>query len=75
MQVELHTELEEKLPYWLMKRVDKPSITMYPNKLCGLNSGVVFKVKKDYHHMHAVPRVVDEIPRPSIFVDVYFAKW
>ncbi|KAJ8032948.1 Transient receptor potential cation channel subfamily A member 1 [Holothuria leucospilota] len=43
MQVELHTELEEKLPYWLMKRVDKPSITMYPNKLCGIESGVVFR--------------------------------
>uniref|UniRef100_A0A8B9HDG5 Transient receptor potential cation channel, subfamily A, member 1b n=1 Tax=Astyanax mexicanus TaxID=7994 RepID=A0A8B9HDG5_ASTMX len=32
MQINLHTNLEEKLPYWYMKRVDKPSITIYPNK-------------------------------------------
>ncbi|XP_060756563.1 transient receptor potential cation channel subfamily A member 1b [Neoarius graeffei] len=34
MQINLHTNLEEKLPYWLMKRVDKHSITVYPNKKC-----------------------------------------
>uniref|UniRef100_A0A8B9HGU3 Transient receptor potential cation channel, subfamily A, member 1b n=1 Tax=Astyanax mexicanus TaxID=7994 RepID=A0A8B9HGU3_ASTMX len=34
MQINLHTNLEEKLPYWYMKRVDKPSITIYPNKKC-----------------------------------------
>lgn len=33
-QINLHTNLEEKLPYWLMKRVDKRSITVYPNKKC-----------------------------------------
>ncbi|KAL7835585.1 hypothetical protein SRHO_G00279320 [Serrasalmus rhombeus] len=32
MQINLHTNLEEKLPYWFMKRVDKPSITIYPNR-------------------------------------------
>uniref|UniRef100_A0AAY4AU61 Ion transport domain-containing protein n=1 Tax=Denticeps clupeoides TaxID=299321 RepID=A0AAY4AU61_9TELE len=32
MQIDLHTNLEEKLPYWFMKRVDKPSITIYPNR-------------------------------------------
>uniref|UniRef100_A0AAY4ATT1 Ion transport domain-containing protein n=1 Tax=Denticeps clupeoides TaxID=299321 RepID=A0AAY4ATT1_9TELE len=35
MQIDLHTNLEEKLPYWFMKRVDKPSITIYPNRKCG----------------------------------------
>uniref|UniRef100_A0A672JFM9 Transient receptor potential cation channel, subfamily A, member 1b n=1 Tax=Salarias fasciatus TaxID=181472 RepID=A0A672JFM9_SALFA len=36
MQIDLHTALEDKLPYWFMKRVDKPSVTIYPNrKLCG----------------------------------------
>ncbi|KAM6976850.1 transient receptor potential cation channel subfamily A member 1-like [Aplochiton taeniatus] len=34
MQIELHTNLEEKLPYWFMKRVDQPSITVYPNRQC-----------------------------------------
>ncbi|XP_069369144.1 transient receptor potential cation channel subfamily A member 1 [Paralichthys olivaceus] len=34
MQIELHTALEDKLPYWFMKRVDKPSITIYPNRKC-----------------------------------------
>ncbi|KAI7792837.1 transient receptor potential cation channel subfamily A member 1b [Triplophysa rosa] len=32
MQIDLHTTLEEKLPYWFLKRVDKPTITVYPNK-------------------------------------------
>ncbi|MEE6463732.1 hypothetical protein FKM82_006038 [Ascaphus truei] len=32
MQVSLHTNLEKKLPYWVLKRVDKDKITVYPNK-------------------------------------------
>uniref|UniRef100_A0A3B4WXU2 Transient receptor potential cation channel, subfamily A, member 1b n=1 Tax=Seriola lalandi dorsalis TaxID=1841481 RepID=A0A3B4WXU2_SERLL len=41
MQIDLHTALEDKLPYWFMKRVDKPSITIYPNHKCSrLISGV-----------------------------------
>uniref|UniRef100_A0A8C0YM16 Transient receptor potential cation channel, subfamily A, member 1b n=1 Tax=Cyprinus carpio carpio TaxID=630221 RepID=A0A8C0YM16_CYPCA len=32
MQIDLHTALEKKLPYWFLKRVDKPTITIYPNK-------------------------------------------
>ncbi|KAG1953890.1 transient receptor potential cation channel subfamily A [Pimephales promelas] len=32
MQIDLHTVLEEKLPYWFLERVDKSSITVYPNK-------------------------------------------
>uniref|UniRef100_A0A8C8G326 Ion transport domain-containing protein n=1 Tax=Oncorhynchus tshawytscha TaxID=74940 RepID=A0A8C8G326_ONCTS len=28
----LHTSLEEKMPYWLMKRVDQISLTEYPNR-------------------------------------------
>uniref|UniRef100_A0A8C5CX64 Ion transport domain-containing protein n=1 Tax=Gadus morhua TaxID=8049 RepID=A0A8C5CX64_GADMO len=34
MQIELHTVLEDKLPYWFMKRVDKPFILNYPNRKC-----------------------------------------
>ncbi|CAH1255376.1 TRPA1 [Branchiostoma lanceolatum] len=34
MQVELHTELEAKLPEWLVKRVDKVEVTVYPNRNC-----------------------------------------
>uniref|UniRef100_A0A914UQL6 Ion transport domain-containing protein n=1 Tax=Plectus sambesii TaxID=2011161 RepID=A0A914UQL6_9BILA len=32
MQVEYHTDLEERLPSWLLSRVDKPSVTIYPNR-------------------------------------------
>uniref|UniRef100_A0A673XV73 Transient receptor potential cation channel, subfamily A, member 1a n=1 Tax=Salmo trutta TaxID=8032 RepID=A0A673XV73_SALTR len=32
MQIELHTSLEEKMPYWLMKRIDRTSLTEYPNR-------------------------------------------
>ncbi|MBN3276216.1 TRPA1 protein, partial [Polyodon spathula] len=35
MQIELHTSLEEKLPYWFMKRVDQVKVTVYPNRACG----------------------------------------
>ncbi|KAG9283234.1 transient receptor potential cation channel subfamily A member 1 isoform X1 [Astyanax mexicanus] len=41
MQINLHTNLEEKLPYWYMKRVDKPSITIYPNKKCEKVLGMI----------------------------------
>ncbi|KAM9839532.1 transient receptor potential cation channel subfamily A member 1b [Aulostomus maculatus] len=34
MQIDLHTALEDKLPYWFMKRADKSSITIYPNRKC-----------------------------------------
>uniref|UniRef100_A0A671XYY8 Transient receptor potential cation channel, subfamily A, member 1b n=1 Tax=Sparus aurata TaxID=8175 RepID=A0A671XYY8_SPAAU len=34
MQIDLHTSLEDKLPYWFVKRVDKDSITIYPNRKC-----------------------------------------
>ncbi|XP_062841687.1 transient receptor potential cation channel subfamily A member 1b [Trichomycterus rosablanca] len=34
MQINLHTNLEEKLPYWFINRVDKSSITIYPNRKC-----------------------------------------
>lgn len=33
-QIELHTALEDKLPYWFVNRVDKNSITVYPNRKC-----------------------------------------
>ncbi|XP_017213756.1 transient receptor potential cation channel subfamily A member 1a isoform X2 [Danio rerio] len=32
MQIELHTNLEERLPYWFMKRVDQVTIREYPNR-------------------------------------------
>ncbi|XP_041670611.1 transient receptor potential cation channel subfamily A member 1b [Cheilinus undulatus] len=34
MQVDLHTALENKLPYWFLKQVDKPSLIIYPNRKC-----------------------------------------
>ncbi|XP_073705503.1 transient receptor potential cation channel subfamily A member 1a [Garra rufa] len=32
MQIELHTNLEERLPYWFMKRVDQVTIKEFPNR-------------------------------------------
>lgn len=34
MQIELHTSIEDKLPYWFLKRVDKASTIIYPNRKC-----------------------------------------
>nr|XP_055058001.1 transient receptor potential cation channel subfamily A member 1a isoform X2 [Misgurnus anguillicaudatus] len=31
-QIELHTNLEERLPYWFMKRVDQISVKEFPNR-------------------------------------------
>ncbi|XP_053105352.1 transient receptor potential cation channel subfamily A member 1 [Hemicordylus capensis] len=40
MQVNLHTNLEKKIPYWFLTRVDQESITIYPNRprYCGFMS-------------------------------------
>nr|ADD82928.1 transient receptor potential cation channel subfamily A member 1 [Python regius] len=40
MQVNLHTNLEKKLPYWFLSRVDQESIILYPNRprYCGFMS-------------------------------------
>ncbi|XP_015672649.1 transient receptor potential cation channel subfamily A member 1 [Protobothrops mucrosquamatus] len=32
MQVNLHTNLEKKLPFWFLSRVDQESIVIYPNR-------------------------------------------
>nr|XP_019580618.1 PREDICTED: transient receptor potential cation channel subfamily A member 1 [Rhinolophus sinicus] len=32
MQVELHTNLEKKLPLWFLRKVDQKSIIVYPNR-------------------------------------------
>ncbi|KAK6302662.1 hypothetical protein J4Q44_G00270170 [Coregonus suidteri] len=44
MQIELHTSLEEKMPYWLMKRVDQTSLTEYPNRACGRKRAMLFSM-------------------------------
>ncbi|XP_023650187.1 transient receptor potential cation channel subfamily A member 1b isoform X1 [Paramormyrops kingsleyae] len=41
MQIELHTSLEEKLPYWFMKRVDHEALTLYPNRICGKKTSLL----------------------------------
>ncbi|XP_071835812.1 transient receptor potential cation channel subfamily A member 1-like isoform X3 [Apostichopus japonicus] len=43
MQVELHTDLEQKIPHWILRRIDRMSVTVYPNKVCGLDSGMASK--------------------------------
>ncbi|XP_038819178.1 transient receptor potential cation channel subfamily A member 1-like [Salvelinus namaycush] len=44
MQIELHTSLEEKMPYWLMKRVDQISLTEYPNRACDGKREMLFSM-------------------------------
>ncbi|KAJ8401456.1 hypothetical protein AAFF_G00383750 [Aldrovandia affinis] len=43
MQIDLHTNLEEKLPYWIMRRVDQDQITEYPNRPCKSKSRYVWR--------------------------------
>ncbi|XP_055738150.1 transient receptor potential cation channel subfamily A member 1b [Salvelinus fontinalis] len=42
MQIELHTNLEEKMPYWLLKRLDQSFFTIYPNRKCSKASILYF---------------------------------
>uniref|UniRef100_A0A673XM57 Transient receptor potential cation channel, subfamily A, member 1a n=1 Tax=Salmo trutta TaxID=8032 RepID=A0A673XM57_SALTR len=44
MQIELHTSLEEKMPYWLMKRIDRTSLTEYPNRACDGKREMLFSM-------------------------------
>ncbi|CDQ58102.1 unnamed protein product [Oncorhynchus mykiss] len=44
MQIELHTSLEEKMPYWLMKRVDQISLTEYPNRACDGKKLMIYNI-------------------------------
>uniref|UniRef100_A0A8C5HXM9 Ion transport domain-containing protein n=1 Tax=Gouania willdenowi TaxID=441366 RepID=A0A8C5HXM9_GOUWI len=53
MQVELHTALEDKLPYWFMKRVDKAFVTVYPNRKC---SGV--KMSDTLEKQHTLLKLI-----------------
>uniref|UniRef100_A0A8B9LUL7 Transient receptor potential cation channel subfamily A member 1 n=1 Tax=Astyanax mexicanus TaxID=7994 RepID=A0A8B9LUL7_ASTMX len=41
MQIELHSNLEERLPYWFVKRVDQVSVREFPNKC--YNGKVTFR--------------------------------
>uniref|UniRef100_A0A9J7X736 Transient receptor potential cation channel, subfamily A, member 1b n=1 Tax=Cyprinus carpio carpio TaxID=630221 RepID=A0A9J7X736_CYPCA len=50
MQIDLHTALEEKLPYWFLKRVDKPSITIYPNKCKVSKSSNIFLYRSSFFY-------------------------
>uniref|UniRef100_A0A8C7JZI9 Transient receptor potential cation channel, subfamily A, member 1b n=1 Tax=Oncorhynchus kisutch TaxID=8019 RepID=A0A8C7JZI9_ONCKI len=59
MQIELHTNLEEKMPYWLLKRVDQSFFTIYPNRKCskvGMTEGDIQCV-----YLYIIPYRLKEI--------------
>ncbi|XP_078619964.1 transient receptor potential cation channel subfamily A member 1-like [Branchiostoma floridae x Branchiostoma japonicum] len=45
MQVELHTELESKLPEVLVKKVDKVEVTVYPNTCKGKIANIMTQLR------------------------------
>uniref|UniRef100_A0A8D2PXJ0 Transient receptor potential cation channel subfamily A member 1 n=1 Tax=Zosterops lateralis melanops TaxID=1220523 RepID=A0A8D2PXJ0_ZOSLA len=49
MQVNLHTNLEKKLPFWFLSRVDQESITVYPNRprYCGFMDSTTYAQSPD----------------------------
>uniref|UniRef100_A0A4W4HLE7 Transient receptor potential cation channel, subfamily A, member 1a n=1 Tax=Electrophorus electricus TaxID=8005 RepID=A0A4W4HLE7_ELEEL len=47
MQIELHTNLEERLPHWFMERVDRVSVKEFPNK-CFKGQGTFKCIKNKY---------------------------
>ncbi|KAF7691743.1 transient receptor potential cation channel subfamily A member 1b [Silurus meridionalis] len=77
MQINLHTTLEEKLPYWFMKRVDKHRITIYPNKNCAKFKGMMeqffwvvnpegkVRTRLDTHVSHSNPMETEMIKQKN----------
>ncbi|KAM4606588.1 transient receptor potential cation channel subfamily A member 1b [Polymixia lowei] len=57
MQIELHTALEDKLPYWFVKRVDKPFIILYPNRKCSKSAINLFMSWGDEETSEVWPRL------------------
>ncbi|KAI5616928.1 transient receptor potential cation channel, subfamily A, member 1a, partial [Silurus asotus] len=60
MQIELHTNLEERLPYWFMKRVDQIAIKEFPNK-CYHG-----RVTHTHTHTHSFYSVVEAVRRGEV---------
>uniref|UniRef100_A0A8C4X6L4 Transient receptor potential cation channel, subfamily A, member 1b n=1 Tax=Erpetoichthys calabaricus TaxID=27687 RepID=A0A8C4X6L4_ERPCA len=69
MQVDLHTSLEEKLPYWFMRRVDQDTVTVYPNKVCDLlpklesgdcASPIEFELKKQKFRLKDISNILQK---------------
>uniref|UniRef100_A0A8C8MCG0 Ion transport domain-containing protein n=1 Tax=Oncorhynchus tshawytscha TaxID=74940 RepID=A0A8C8MCG0_ONCTS len=57
MQIELHTSLEEKMPYWLMKRVDQASLTEYPNRAYGRKG---FQIEKQNKYFEILSKEISK---------------
>ncbi|XP_015454094.1 transient receptor potential cation channel subfamily A member 1 [Pteropus alecto] len=69
MQVELHTNLEKKLPLWFLRQVDQSSIIVYPNRpRCG---GRILRI---FHFLCRTQDSRQEIPNVDTSLEVEILK-
>ncbi|XP_023390373.1 transient receptor potential cation channel subfamily A member 1 [Pteropus vampyrus] len=69
MQVELHTNLEKKLPLWFLRQVDQSSIIVYPNRpRCG---GRILRI---FHFLCRTQDARQEIPNVDTSLEVEILK-
>ncbi|XP_036088690.1 transient receptor potential cation channel subfamily A member 1 isoform X2 [Rousettus aegyptiacus] len=68
MQVELHTNLEKKLPLWFLRKVDQTSVVVYPNRpRCG-------KILHMFHFLFNTQEARQEIPNVDTSLEVEILK-
>ncbi|XP_070248118.1 transient receptor potential cation channel subfamily A member 1 [Myotis yumanensis] len=69
MQVELHTNLEKKLPLWFLRKVDQKSIVVYPNR-ARYSRGLLCI----FHQIFCTQEVRQEIPNADTALEVEILK-
>ncbi|XP_036293033.2 transient receptor potential cation channel subfamily A member 1 [Pipistrellus kuhlii] len=69
MQVELHTNLEKKLPLWFLRQVDQKSIVVYPNR-ARYGRGLLCI----FHQIFCTQEVRQEIPNADTALEVEIMK-
>lgn len=69
MQVELHTNLEKKLPLWFLRKVDQKSIIVYPNR-SRYGRGLFCL----FHFFFCAPETRQEIPNVDTSLETEILK-
>ncbi|XP_007945544.1 transient receptor potential cation channel subfamily A member 1 [Orycteropus afer afer] len=69
MQVKLHTSLEKKLPIWFLRKVDQPSITVYPNRP-RYQGGLICI----FHCMFSIQETRQEVPNVDTSLETEILK-
>nr|AEL30802.1 transient receptor potential cation channel subfamily A member 1 [Carollia brevicauda] len=69
MQVELHTNLEKKLPLWFLRKVDQKSVIVYPNRPRCRNAFL-----RIFHYIFCTRETRQETPNVDTALEVEIMK-